>query len=339
MAAQRGGGLTMEPDAVSDRYARQTVLAEVGAAGQARLNGAHVLVVGAGGLGCPVLSYLAAAGVGNLTVVDHDRVEESNLHRQPLYRMSDVGELKVEAARRALAAFNPTLRVTVRAERLTAANATSLIAGATVVIDAADSLAVTYILSDACQAQALPLVSASALGLAGYVGVFCGGTPSYRAVFPDMPRAAGSCAESGVLGSVVGVIGALQAHLTLAVLLDFKPSVRGRLWSLDLRTLHLGGFAFADAQEPSGAPLAFIAPSDVLASDVVIDLRSTKEAPRSPFAAAVRISVEALEQGTVEVPNAPRVVLCCRSGVRAWRAARALQRRGCHSLALLALGE
>jgi len=324
---------------MSDRYARQTVLAEVGAAGQARLAGAHVLVIGAGGLGCPVLSYLAAAGVGALTVVDPDHVEESNLHRQPLYRMSDVGELKVEAARRALAAFNPAVRVTTRAERLTAGNAASLLAGAAVVIDAADSLAVSYILSDACQEKTLPLVSASALGLAGYVGVFCGGAPSYRAVFPDMPRAAGSCAESGVLGSVVGVIGALQAHLALAVLLDWEPCVLGRLWSLDLRTLHFGGFAFARAQEPAGAPLVFIAPADVLCSDVVIDLRSIKEAPQSPFACAVRTSVEELEQGTVELPSAPRVVLCCRSGVRAWRAARALQRQGRNNLALLALGE
>lgn len=328
-----------ESTTVGDRYARQTVLAEVGAAGQARLNGAHAVVIGAGGLGCPVLSYLAAAGVGHLTIVDHDRVEESNLHRQPLYRMSDVGERKVEAAQRALAALNPLLRITARAERLTVSNADSLLASASVVIDAADSLAVTYILSDACQASTLPLVSASALGLAGYVGVFCGGSPSYRAVFPDMPRAAGSCAESGVLGSVVGVIGALQAHLALAVLLAWEPSVLGRLWSLDLRTLHLGGFAFGRAQEPAGAPLAFIAPADVLASDLVIDLRSLKEAPQSPFTTAVRTSVEALEQGAVQLPEAPRVVLCCRSGVRAWRAARALQRQGRNSLALLALGE
>jgi sulfur-carrier protein adenylyltransferase/sulfurtransferase len=328
-----------EQPIMSDRYARQMVLEEVGTAGQARLSGAHVLVVGAGGLGCPVLSYLVAAGVGHLTIVDHDRVEESNLHRQPLYRMSDVGEPKVEAARRALAALNPAVRVTTRAERLTAANAGPLVAGAAVVIDAADSLAVTYILSDACQASALPLISASALGLTGYVGVFCGGAPGYRAVFPDMPRAAGSCAESGVLGSVVGVIGALQAHLALAVLLRWQPSVLGRLWSLDLRTVHFGGFGFSRAQEPAGEPLAFIAPAHVLASDVVVDLRSLEEARQSPFSAAVRTSVEALEQGAVELPEAPRVVLCCRSGVRAWRAARALQRRGRNNLALLALGE
>src|SRR5579862_5008413 len=297
-----------EQRVVSDRYVRQTVRAAVGAAGQARLSGAHVLVIGAGGLGCPVLSYLAAAGVGHLTVVDHDRVEESNLHRQPLYRMSDVGELKVEAARRALAALNPSVRVTARAERLTAANAATLVGGAAVVIDAADSLAVTYMLSDACQASAAPLISASALGVAGYVGVFCGGAPGYRAVFPDMPRSAGSCAESGVLGSVVGVIGALQAHLALAVLLRWEPSVLGRLWSLDLRTLHFGGFGFSQAQEPAAAPLAFIAPADLLASDVIVDLRSLKEAPQSPFTAAVRTSVEALEQGTVELPEAARVV-------------------------------
>ena len=177
------------------------------------------------------------------------------------------------------------------------------------------------------------------LGLSGYVGAFCGGAPSYRAVFPDLPRAAGSCAQAGVLGTAVAVIGALQAHLTLALLLKWQPSPLGRLVSVDFKTLRVGGFGFEGAREPEGAPLAFIAPAEVDAADVVIDLRSTSEAAVSPFPAALRIGVEELEQTQLHWPGQPRVVLCCRSGVRAWRAARALQRHGHTNLALLALGE
>jgi len=324
---------------VSERYARQVILAEVGEQGQARLGAAHVLVVGAGGLGSAVLEYLSAAGVGRLTIVDPDRVEESNLHRQPLYRMTDIGALKVHAARASLLQLNPAVRIEAVAERLIAGNAARLMAGADLVVDAADSFAATYILSDACQRAGRVLVSASVLGLKGYVGVFCGNAPSYRAVFPELPRQAGSCAQSGVLGTAVGVLGTLQAHLTLAVLLDLEPSVRGRLLSVDLRTLHVGGFSFHGAPEPQGRALRFIDPADVQANDLVIDLRSLTEAPRSPFAAALRVEVEALEGAQVSVPSAPRVVLCCRTGVRAWRAARALTAQGHQNLALIALGE
>ena len=324
---------------MSERYSRQIVLAEVGAPGQARLGAATVLVIGAGGLGCAVLQYLAAAGVGRLLVVDHDRVEESNLHRQPLYRLSDLGELKAHAARAALLASHPAVHIEAHAQRLSAANAAELGAQADVVVDAADSLAVTYILSDACREARRPLVSASVVGLAGYVGAFCGGAPSYRAVFPEMPRAAGSCAGAGVLGTAVGVLGTLQAHLTLALLLGWQPTVLGRLISIDFRTLHIGGFAFAGAAEPAGATLAFIAPSQLRADDVVIDLRPLSETPVSPFAAALRLEVQALEAAAVRLPSAPRIVLCCRSGLRAWRAARALQRQGHAQVALIALGE
>jgi hypothetical protein len=150
---------------MSERYARQMVLPEVGAAGQARLAAASVVVVGAGGLGCPVLQYLAGAGVGRLTIVDHDRVEETNLHRQPLYAMADIGKLKAEAAAAALRRFNPGIAVDAVAERLTPQNATALAAGADLLVDAADSFAATYVLSDACLAAAKPLVSASVIGL------------------------------------------------------------------------------------------------------------------------------------------------------------------------------
>jgi rhodanese-related sulfurtransferase len=238
-----------------------------------------------------------------------------------------------------LLATNPRVRIEVHPERVAAANAATLVAGVAVAIDAADSLAATYVLSDACQRSGTALVSASVLGLAGYVGVFCGGAPSYRAVFPDMPRAAGSCAQAGVLGTAVAVIGALQAHLTLALLLQWQPSPLGRLISVDFKTLRVGGFGFEGAREAEGAPLTFIAPAEVGAADVVIDLRSTSEAAVSPFRGALRMGVEALEQTPLQFPGQPRIVLCCRSGVRAWRAARALQRQGHANLALVALGE
>ncbi len=324
---------------MSDRYARQTVLPEVGVQGQARLAEASVLVVGAGGLGCAVLQYLVAAGTGRLVIVDGDRVEESNLHRQPLYRMSDLGLPKAQAARAALAELNPGVQCEAVATRLDAANAARLVAAAWVVVDAADSFAVSYILSDACRTAGKPLVSASVQGLSGYVGAFCGGAPSYRAVFPEMPRTAGNCAESGVLGTAVGVIGTLQAHLTLALLLGLQPAPLGRLLSVDFRTLHVGSFSFAAAAEPPGMPLEFIASTQVRPDDLIIDLRSLSEAPVSPFSRAQRISVEALEQQRLPLPQAPRIVVCCRSGVRAWRAARALQSQGHGNIALIALGE
>jgi molybdopterin/thiamine biosynthesis adenylyltransferase/rhodanese-related sulfurtransferase len=304
------------------------------------LRDANVLVIGAGGLGSAVLQYLCAAGVGRLTIVDHDRVEESNLHRQPIYRMSDVGALKAQAAREALLGANPEVRIEAICERLTPANVQRLVAGVDVVVDAADSFAVTYVVSDECQRVKTPLITASVLGLSGYVGAFCGGAPSYRAVFPEMPRQAGSCATAGVLGTAVGVMGTLQAHMVLSLLLNLQPAVLGQLVTVDFRTLRFGGFSFAGAGEPSDAAIPFIAADQVDSTDLVIDLRTLAEAPVSPIAAALRIEVDAVEGAAGErLPSAPRVVLCCRTGVRAWRAARALQRRGHANVALIAFGE
>lgn len=324
---------------MTDRYSRQMVLPEVGAAGQARLAAVTVLVAGAGGLGCPVLEYLCAAGVGRLLIIDHDRVEESNLHRQPLYRMSDIGEPKARAAAAAMRRLNPQVAVEEAVQRLTPANAAAWVSRADVIIDAADSLALTYILSDECHRQGKPLVSASVLGLSGYAGAFCGGAPSYRAVFPEMPRQAGSCAQSGVLGTAVGVMGSLQAHLTLSILLGLQPTVLGQLVSVDFRTLRFSGFSFASAREPAEPTLRFIAPEEVREADLVIDLRSLSEAPVSPFPSALRIGVEDIERAGVPDESPSRVVLCCRSGIRAWRAAQALQRAGRTELALIALGD
>jgi molybdopterin/thiamine biosynthesis adenylyltransferase/rhodanese-related sulfurtransferase len=296
-------------------------------------------VIGAGGLGNVVLQYLNAAGIGRLTIVDPDRVEESNLHRQPLYRMRDLGSLKAEAARDALLETNPQTRIDVLSEALTPANVAALVASAAVVVDAADSFAATYTLSDECRRVGKPLISASVLGLSGYVGAFCGGAPSYRAVFPEMPQRAGTCAQAGVLGTAVGVMGTLQAQMTMSVILNLRPLVLGQLVSVDFNPLHFGGFRFTGAEEPDAATaLRFIAPSDLSTEDSVVDVRSPAEITKAPFSAKYCMTVDQIAETEPHFQRAERVVLCCRSGVRAWRAARILQTRGYQNIALIALG-
>jgi sulfur-carrier protein adenylyltransferase/sulfurtransferase len=319
-----------------DRYARQLALPEVGPEGQQRLERATVLVVGAGGLGCAVLPYLCAAGAGKLIVVDHDVVDESNLHRQPLYRMDDIGQRKAEVAWATLASLNPYVSVKAVSEMLTPANAPALVAAADIVVDAADSFAVTYILSDECARAGKPLVSASVVGLSGYVGAFCGSAPSYRAVFPDLPAQAGTCATNGVLGTAVGVMGTLQAQIVLSLLLDLATA--GRVITVDFRTLRFGEFSFLSARE-EGEGLRFIARADVSPSDVTIELRGEQEAPVPAFESSLRVAPDNIEDLRARVGKDTRVVLCCRTGLRAWRAATRLRAAGHLNVALFAAGD
>lgn len=317
------------------RYARQITVAELGLAGHARLRAARVLVVGAGGLAAPVLQYLAGAGVGAIRLADPDRVAVSNLHRQTLFRMTDIGQPKVQAAAATLAALNPDCPVEPVAGSLRPGNAAALAAGVDLVLDCADTFAASYILSDLCAERGLPLVSASALGVTGYAGAFCGGGPSLRAVFPDLPQQAGSCAEDGVLGPVVGLIGTLQAQMALAILAGIAPSPLGRIITWDARALRFGGFSFAGATEPGWHP-RFIDPDAIAADDFVADLRGADEGPL-PVAHARRLTTDTL----VATPPAPgqRAVLCCRSGLRSWRAAARLAAVWDGEITLVALGD
>lgn len=303
------------------RHARQTAVAGFGAAGQQRLRDATVLVVGAGGLAAPVLQYLVGAGLGALRLVDPDRVALSNLHRQTLFTTADIGHPKVTAATERMAALDPDCRISPHLCALGPDNVADLADGADLVLDCADSFAVSYILSDFCLAAGLPLISASVVDCAGYCGGFCGGAPSLRAVFPTLPPQMGSCAVNGVLGPVVGMVGALQASMALSVLAGLAPSPLGQLVTLDAAGNHFGGFRFDGAPEPDHAP-AFIAPSDLRPEDVVIDLRAPDEAPLATPEAR-RATVDSLCDLALPDPGA-RMALCCRSGLRAWHGAQKL---------------
>ncbi|WP_311759790.1 HesA/MoeB/ThiF family protein [Paracoccus broussonetiae] len=315
-----------------NRYARQMILPEVGAEGQSRIGAAHVLMVGAGGLGVPALQYLAGAGIGRITLIDPDTVEETNLHRQPIFRMKDLGQPKVQAAAQAVVRLNPAVQMVALVDRLTPANAPDLVAGADVVLDCADSYAASYTLSDTCLAARRPLISASALGLSGYVGGFCAGAPSLRALFPDPPDTGQTCATAGVLGPVVGMLGCLQAQMALAVILGLEPSPLGQFTRFEGG--RLTQFRFDAAPECDGP--RFIAAEDIRDDDMVVDLRPEDEAPRKATPDALRHPGYGAT-GPLPRPG-QRVVLACRSGLRSWRAADALSRRWNGEITLLALG-
>lgn len=318
------------------RYARQIAVPQFGPATQERLRAAHVLVVGAGGLAAPLLPALVGAGIGRIRLVDPDVVDISNLHRQTLFRTRDVGQPKVEAAARHLRELNPDTVVESVKASLDPANVASLAEGAMLLIDCADSFAASYILSDFGMASGTPLISASVLGTSGYCGGFCGSAPSLRAVFPDLPQRLGNCSEDGVVGTVVAVAGALQAQMAMGVIAGDEPSPLGQLVTFEAQGLRFGGFRFDGAAEPDFRP-RFISGRDISRADWVVDLREPHEAPLAT-AHALRISPASFGAECFSPEGHQRAVLCCRSGLRSWRAAEALAARWPGEIVLAALG-
>lgn len=222
----------------AERYARQLQLPQVGEAGQARLGKARVALLGAGGLGAPAALYLAAAGVGRLTLIDDDRVERSNLHRQVIHADARVGMPKTESARLALMALNPRVQVELRNERLAADNVERLLADHDVVIDGADNFPARYLVAAASRRLGVPMVYGAVERFHGQASVFDPrrmDSPCYRCLFPEPPSAADApnCSEAGVLGVLPGIIGLLQATETLKLLLDLGEPLVGRLLHVD----------------------------------------------------------------------------------------------------------
>ncbi|MSP47030.1 MAG: molybdopterin-synthase adenylyltransferase MoeB [Xanthobacteraceae bacterium] len=230
-----------------ERYARHIVLREVGGPGQAALGRARVLVIGAGGLGAPVLLYLAAAGVGTLGVIDNDVVALSNLQRQVIHGTPDVGHGKVESAANAIHRLNPNVGIGMHAERLTAANALAVISQYDLVADGSDNFATRYLVSDACYLAKKPLVTAA-------VGTFDGTlttlrahergkdgkpNPTYRCLFPEPPPpgTVPACSEAGILGALVGVLGSMMALEVIREIVGFGEGLVGRLLMVDARAM------------------------------------------------------------------------------------------------------
>ena len=244
----------LTPDEL-ERYARHIVLREVGGPGQAALKRARVLVVGAGGLGAPVLMYLAAAGVGTLGVIDHDTVSLSNLQRQIIHATPDIGARKVDSATRAMARLNPHVAVEPHAARLTAANALALVSGYDLVADGSDNFATRYLVADACFLAKRPLVTAAVGTFDGTLTTIraheraAGGrpNPTYRCLFPEPPPAGAvpACAEAGILGALTGVLGSMMALEVIREIVGFGEGLVGRLLMVDARAMRFTTLNYA----------------------------------------------------------------------------------------------
>jgi molybdopterin/thiamine biosynthesis adenylyltransferase len=236
--------MALQPDEI-DRYARHLVLRDIGGPGQAKLNAARVLVIGAGGLGAPLIQYLAAAGIGTIGIVDDDSVSLSNLQRQVIHGTPDLDRLKVESAADAVRRLNPHVAVEAHAVRLTAADARAMVRGYDLVADGSDNFDTRYAVSDACFHEGKPLVTAA-------LGQFDGSlttirahergpdgrpNPTYRCLFPSPPPpgAIPTCAEAGVLGALAGVMGSLMAMEVIREIVGFGEGLVGRLLMVDAR--------------------------------------------------------------------------------------------------------
>lgn len=227
----------MLTDPQLERYARHIILREIGGAGQQRLLDAHVAIVGAGGIGSPLIQSLAAAGIGRLTVIDDDHVALSNLQRQYLFGTTDVGRPKVDAARDAIARLNPDVTVTTLHRRLTAETFDDFAAGADVIVDGSDNFATRLMVADAANARRIPLVSAAVGQFEGQLAVYRGWEPDkpcYRCLVGNDPdRGDASCADQGVLGALTGLLGSLAAIEAIRQIVPFGDDSAGKLLLAD----------------------------------------------------------------------------------------------------------
>jgi molybdopterin/thiamine biosynthesis adenylyltransferase/rhodanese-related sulfurtransferase len=340
------------------RYSRHLLIPEVGLAGQRRLGRARVLVIGAGGLGTPVLQYLAAAGIGRVGIVDDDTVDVTNLQRQVIYAQSDVGRPKAATAAERVVALNPQVAVNVYPVRLDACNARELVRPYDVVVDATDTFGARYLINDACRLEGKPDVYGSIFRFDGQVSVFSSDGPCYRCLFPQPPPpgTVPSCAEGGVLGVLAGLVGTWQANEALKLILGIGDSLVGRLLLIDAlagRTrevtfesdphcpLHGACATIEDVVEMPEAPTAKSVPSmvELDASDLdaylaehpltqVLDVREPHESVLGPAPRGIALPASSLGARLRELDTARDYVVACRVGVKSAWAVERLQDAG-----------
>jgi molybdopterin/thiamine biosynthesis adenylyltransferase/rhodanese-related sulfurtransferase len=337
-------------------YSRQIALREVGAEGQARLRAASVLVIGAGGLGVPVLQYLAGAGIGRLGIVDGDRLEPSNLHRQTWYALADCGQEKSTLAPARVRALNPDVRVESHALRIDAGNAERLSAGYDLILDCSDNFTTKFLLNGLALRTGKPVLFASVYQYEGQLQLVRGddASPCLRCVWPEATRdgLVGNCAEAGVLGPVPGVFGSLQALEALKFLLGLPGLKTNEMLIFDLVTLSTQRLrarraadcaAHRDAKAPPAPPtqdfeLGFASLADAQAAGfTLIDVRDSRELDAEPLPAkpSLHLPTAKLLTGAAALDLDAYYLLICATGKRSLAAADLLRSQGfrqCHSL-------
>jgi sulfur-carrier protein adenylyltransferase/sulfurtransferase len=332
-------------------YSRQQALQEVGAEGQAKLRAARVLVVGAGGLGVPVLSYLAGAGIGRIGIVDGDKLEASNLHRQPLYSFDAIGQPKAQLAGARLRALNPDVDVHTYGLRLAAANAAELISGWDLVIDCTDNFSTKFLINDVCVSARKPAILSSIYQYEGQLQVIRPDAHGacLRCIWPEATRdgLVGNCAEAGVLGPVPGVFGSLQALEALKILLGLPGQLGDELLVMDLLTLQISRMKARRASVCASGRCARIPDPSTLASTAleidfdslpaaqaagytVIDIREPDEVTEEPLpGTGIRLMpMQQLLRSDTSLSKNERFLLVCATGRRSHACAQTLHERG-----------
>lgn len=335
------------------RYSRHLLIPEVGVAGQERLSAARVLCVGAGGLGSPVLQYLAAAGVGRIGVIDDDTVDESNLQRQTIFATGDVGKQKAHVAAQRVREINPLVAADPIAARFDSSNARDLVRLYDVVVDCTDRFETRYLVNDACFLEGKPDVYGSIFRFDGQVSVFARGRgPCYRCLFPQAPPpgTVPTCAEGGVLGVLAGIVGTLQANEALKLILDIGESLTGRLMLVDALGMHMREVTIerdagcplcgdkpaiddvcAQAEEEEAIDVDEIAPAqldEALHDAILLDVREPHETALGVLDGSLHIPASQLPQRLHELDSANRYIVACRVGQKSLWAARLLRDAG-----------
>lgn len=338
---------------IYQRYERQMILPEFGEEGQLKLQQAKVLVVGAGGLGCPVLLYLAAVGVGAIGVADDDVVSLNNLHRQVLYGTDDIGKLKVDVAQEKLLMQNSNTQIETYSEKITSQNAIDIISQYDIVVDGTDNFQAKYLLNDACVIAGKVLVYGSILRYEGQVAVFNHNSRiNYRDIFPEPPQNIPNCAEAGVIGSLCGIIGSMQANEVIKIILGKGESLDGKLLCYD--GLNNDIQVFQLKKDPANPEIKNLIDYDLfcgapppIAREIdaaelkrmieeqqdfqLIDVREQWEKDESDIGGE-RIALKDILAQSEQISKDKKVVMYCKTGLRSLQALLLLHNKGFRNL-------
>lgn len=341
-----------------NRYNRHIVLSDIGQQGQSKLLDAHVLVIGAGGLGCPVLQYLTAVGIGSIGIIDFDIVEESNLQRQVLFGTSSLGMNKAIAAKERLEDLNPTINIIAYPKKLTSKNAKFLFDKYDIIVDGSDNFSTRYLINDTAILTSKPVVYAAIYKYEGQVSVFnYKNGPSYRCLFPIPPKegSVANCSEVGVLGVLPGIIGSMQANEVIKVILDFEGVLSGKLLCFNSKTsestflkiaksknefekvLNNQSSILDDYLDDSCNVTSELGISEVLKMDnyQFIDVREPHEEPSVSLSNGIQIPLRILDQ-QLELIDSDRIsIVFCQTGIRSKQAVKLLKQHhinNCYSL-------